>query len=239
MALKRLQNGRVHEMTDREIKRNIMNRLGLDPKSAADQHTYKKQLNLQYLKAKNYSYLQELEKPAPANENWLLTIMREQNGAPLTAQQAAIKATTSQNTQAFIKRIVAESPALTDTAIQNLEAQFDGFLNKNSYGHKERYEEFRTREVQTAFLVDDNGEIVAEYNLTAGEQLPNYIPQGLTAEIHTRRELRTDQSYSEVKAYLESLADELHKIQDSKIAANGALYGGGKSTRAKRRYVGS
>lgn len=237
MALKRLQNGRVHEMTDREIKRNIMNRLGLDPKSAADQHTYKKLLNLQYLKAKDYSYLQELEKPVRANENWLLTIMREQNGVPLTAQQAAIKAMTSQNTQAFIKRIAKGSAKLNNIAIQNLEAQFDAFLNRNTHGYKERYEEFRSREIQTAYLVDSEGEIVAEYDLTAGEQLPNYIPQGLTKEYHTRRELRTDQSYAEIKAFLEGLAKELHDYQDSQIAANGALHHG--STRQKRKQVGS
>lgn len=234
MALRKLTKSGTRKLTDREIKAEIMNRLGLDPTSAADQAYYKRQYDLQRLKTVNYSRQQMLETPIRANENWLRTLRNQQAGAPLTAVQAGITATTSQNTQAYARRIERGDQRITDAGILNLERQFNGLLTKNTLGLEKQYEEFRTREETTQNLVNEDGEIIATYNLTAGESPPAKLPDGATLDTpHTERVVRTDQSIGEVKQFLETLADALHTWQNSRMQGNRAIYGG------KRKSVGS
>lgn len=264
MALRKWTKDGIKQLTNREIKAEIMNRLGLDPKSKEDQLYYKRQLNLQYLRAQNYSAQQYLKEPIAPNENWLSTLRREQAGIALTAQQAGIKATPAQNRKQYAARLERGDPKITEAGILNLERQFEGLLTKNTRGYERQYEEFRTREVTTQNLTDpktgeiiasfdlSNGEappvftttintkketiitltfkgnIIANYNITAGDTLPQL------EEPITVREVRTDQSIQEVKEFLESLADDLHSWQESRMAGNRAVYGS-----KARRYVGS
>lgn len=239
MALRKWTKNGVRQLTDREIKAEIMTRLGLDPHSVADNKTYKRMYDVQRLRTVNYSRQQMLETPIRANENWLQTLRRQQSEAPLTAQQAGILSTSSQNTQAYVRRIERGDQRITDQGILNLERQFNGLLTKNTLGLEKQYEEFRTKEVTTQNLVDENGEIIATYNLSEGEAPPANLPAGAVLDTPlTERVLRTDQSIQEVKEYLETLADALHTWQDSRLQGNRAIYGGGGGS-GKRRSVGS
>lgn len=239
MALRKWTKDGLRQLTDREIKAEIMNRLGLDPKSKEDQAYYKRQLNLQYLKAQNYSTQQSLEVYVKSNENWLSTLRREQAGIELTAQQAGIKATPAQNRRQYAARIERGDQRITDQGILNLERQFYGLLTKNTLGLEKQYEDFRTMEVTTQNLVDENGEIIATYNLSEGEAPPTNLPAGAVLDNpHTERVLRTDQTIQEVKDFLEDLADQLHEYQDARLIGNRALYGRGNGS-GKRKSVGS
>lgn len=227
MALRKWNKSGVRQLTDREIKAEIMKRLGLDPRSAADQHTYKKQLNIEYLRAKAYSIQQGLETPVRPNENWLRRLTREQQDVPLTAEQIGILRTPAISTTRFVERLVRDDPKIEQAAIENLELQFKAFLEKNTYGYEKEYEEFKTREVTQAFLVNNDGEVVRIYNITEGEIPPAYVPIGLELEYEVHRESRAV-SYAELKAKLEELADDLHKKQEAKMEGNRAVYGYGR-----------
>lgn len=240
MALRKLTKSGAGRLSDREIKAEIMTRLGLDPHSVADNITYKKKYDVVRLKTVNYSRQQMLETPIRPNENWLRTLRNQQAGAPLTAQQAGILSTSSQNTQAYARRIERGDQRITDQGILNLERQFNGLLTKNTLGLEKQYEEFRTKEVTTQNLVDENGEIIATYNLSDGEAPAANLPEGAVLDTpHTERVLRTDQSIQEVKEFLETLADALHEYQDARLEGNRALYRrGGRKDRARKR-IGS
>lgn len=235
MALRKWTKDGLRQLTDREIKAEIMNRLGLDPKSKEDQAYYKRQYDLQRLRTVNYSRQQILENPIRANENWLRTLRRQQAGIDLTAQQAGILSTPTQNTRQYAARIERGDPKITEAGILNLERQYEGFLTQNTRGYAGQYEEFRTREVTTQNLVDQDKQIIATFNLSEGEAPPAQLPEGTQLENPTtERVLRTDQSIQEVKEFLESLADDLHSWQQSRMAGNHAVYGS-----KSRRYVGS
>lgn len=239
MALRKWTKSSARRLTDREIKAEIMARLGLDPKSAADNETYNKKYDVQRLRTVNYRRQQMLETPIRVNENWLRTLRNQQAGAPLTAQQAGILSTSSQNTKAYARRIERGDQRITDQGILNLERQFNGLLTKNTLGLEKQYEEFRTKEVTTQNLVDENGEIIATFNLSEGEAPPAELPAGAQLDTpHTERVLRTDQSIQEVKEFLETLADALHEYQDARLEGNRALYGRGGRNAARKR-VGS
>lgn len=234
MALRKWTNTGYKQLTDREIKAEIMRRWGLDPKSAADQKTYKRRYDVYALQTRNYAKLQALEERPRANESLLRTLRRQQAGIALTAEQEGILATTSQNAQQFARRVERGDQKLIDAGILNLERQFDAFLTKNTRGYAKQYEEFRTREVTTVAIVDEDGQILATYNITEGEAPPANLPDGARIETTTTREIRTDQTVEEVKAFLESLADDLHSWQKSRMEGNRAVYNG-----KNRRSVGS
>lgn len=263
MALRKWTKDGLRTLTDREIKAEIMNRLGLDPKSKQDQAYYKRQYDLQRLRTVNYSNQQSLETPIRANENWLSTLRRQQAGSELTAQQAGILSTTTQNTRQYAARIERGDPKITEAGILNLERQFNGFLTKNTRGYEKQYEEFRTYAITTQNLTDPaTGEIIATFDLSNGQAPPEFTSVTRNGETITTlkfkgevigtyntaagdvlptlekpvtvRELRTDQTIQDVKEYLESLADDLHRWQKSRMVGNRAIY------RSKtRRSVGS
>lgn len=225
-------------MSDREIKREIMNRLGLDPNNATDNKTYKRLYDVQRLRTVNYSRQQFLETPIRTNENWLQTLRRQQSEAPLTAQQEGILRTSSQNAAEYAARIERGDQAITQQGILNLELQFQGLLTKNTLGLEKQYDEFRTYERTIQYLTNSDGNIIAIYELSAGETPPATLPAGTILEPpYTQRITRTDQTVQEVKEFLETLADALHTYQDQKLAGNRALYRGSKNIQRKR--VGS
>ena len=239
MALRKWTKSGVRQMTDREIKAEIMNRLGLDPNSVADNKTYKRMYDVQRLRTVNYNRQQMLETPIRANENWLQTLRRQQSGAPLTAVQEGILTTSSQNTQAYLSRIERGDQRIADQGILNLERQYNGLLTKNTLGLEKQYEDFRTKEVTTQNLVNEDGEVIARYNLSEGEAPPANLPDGAVLDTpHTERVIRTDQTIEEVKEFLKTLADALHTWQNSRMQGNRALYGGLGGS-GKRRSVGS
>lgn len=240
MALRKWTKNGIRTLSDREIKAEIMNRLGLNPHSVADNKTYKRLYDVQRLRTVNYNRQQMLETPIRANENWLRTLRRQQSGEQLTAHQAGILSTSSQNTAAYARRIERGDQSITDQGILNLERQYHGLLTQNTLGLEKQYEEFRTEKVVvTQNLVDKHGEIIAIYTLSEGEAPPEQLPKGARLEPpFTERIIRKDQSIQDVKGFLESLADQLHAYQDARLGSNRGLYGKG-SLNKLRKKIGS
>lgn len=230
---KKIGENQYRQLTDKEIKAEIMRYWGLDPKNREDQLTYKRRYDVYALRTKNYNKQQNLETPLRANEILLKTLRRQSMDIPLSAEQQNILSTSAQNSRVYAQRVERGDRSIQDQGILNLENTFNEFLTKNTRGYEERYREFRTKEVLIAYVIDNDGQVIASYNLTEGETIPDYYIE-YNVETATERVLRTDQTIQEVKSFLESLADELHTWQKTQLKSNRAIL-----TRAERKRIGS
>lgn len=238
MALRKWTKNGVSRLTDSQIKAEIMARLGLDSKSAADNKTYKKKYDVQRLRTVNYSHQQMLETPVRINENWLRTLRNQQAGAPLTAHQAGILSTSSQNTLAYLRRIERGDRRIRDAGIINLENQFKDMLDKVT-GYRDSYNNFIEGQRVTQNIVNKHGEVVQTLDITRGERPPKDLAKrGLLLEDpHIEYVDKDDITIKDAKDFLEGLADDLHEWQDERLESNRAVYG--KPSSRKRKVVES
>lgn len=234
MALRGWTNDGYRQLNKRDIKSEIMRRLGLDPESELDSKQYKKIYDVYALRTKNYSNLLNIEEKIRPNESLLRTLRRQQAGVNLTAEQRGILSTPAQNLKKFKERVDSNSEKLVNFGIENLERQYEGLLTKNTRGYAEQYEKFITEEIVITNLVNEDGEIIGEYNITKGEIPPpeKELPLGVKTITDTIRVPRSDLTIAEVKDFLESLADDLHEWQDKRMSANSSVF-------KNRKQIGS
>lgn len=234
MALREWTRSGYRQLTDREIKKEIMLRLGLDPNSPLDSKKYKKIYDVYALRTKNYSKLVNVQNAIRPNESLLRTLRRQNSNIELTAEQSGILSTPAQNLKQFNKRIATNDKRLINLGIEQLEKIFEGLLTKNTRGYAAQYAEFKTEEIVITDLINEDGEIIGEYNITRGEQVPPKLPTGVKASTYNLRIPRSDLTIEEVKSFLESLAYDLHNWQDERMSANSSII-----NNKRRKEIGS
>lgn len=201
MALrKRLSQNQYRQLTDKEIKKEIMLILGLNPNDREDNRKYKRIYDVYRLRVKNYLNQQNLSSiDIRANESLLRTLRRQINNIELTAEQKNILSTPARNTTSY-KNLI-QSKKIEDIRIKNIENLFYNFIHS---GSREvlYYDKFYNK-----IYFDENGEVAK--NITS-----NFI-----------YELKDNSTYNDIKQWLYSEVDALHEWQKKTFQA----YGGRKT----------
>lgn len=198
------------ELTDREIKKEIMKTLGLDPENPDDQKIYRRQYDVLRKRVKNYSSTTGIKTPIRVNELFLRIQQRKLSDKELTAQQQNIINTTSINTGTFSQRAESNPDPIRRQGIANLEREFSGLLNKYTKGRNEYYAWLETP-VKRQYIDIITGEVLKRSQLKGKKKNIDYM-----VETFTNRDIATPQ---QVKAKLISIADELHSEQNKLLEA--------------------
>lgn len=223
IQIKNPETGRYTVLTDKEIKLSIMQMLGLDPNSSADQKIYRQQYDIIRKRVKNYNQLYETNNPVRANEVFYRIQSRKLNNERLTAQQENILSTPSINTGSYKRRIDKNPDIALQTAKSYVEKEFSQFLSKYGEGRRE-YNRWLNEVVEVKYV-----------NLITGEYIPasdiqNYRKKEYLEEEIIRADLIGPQ---DIIKKLSELAQELHAIQSRVYNANRARY------QYNRREVGT
>lgn len=215
MAIKIKDNNQYRNLTDKEIKKETMLLLGLDPANPDDQKIYRRNYDIIRKRVKNYNTLLEnKDNQLKANEVFLRIQRRKLAGQELTAEQQNILNTSSTNTGTYKKRIELNPELKLQSAFRNLENQYKGLLEKSSYV-KEEYNKWLNKIISLKYINITTGEYI-----TKSEALKLKKTEYFIEEV-TRRERIT---VSELKNKLNSLAASLHAKQEKEYQKNKAKY---------------
>ena len=179
-------------MTNAQIKKSIMRRLGLDPENSEDQKTYRRQYDILRKRVKNYETATASTEPIKVNELFLRTLQRKQSGKELTAQQQNILNSPAVNTGTYLRRLEANTDLKRQIGISNLEREFKGFLEKYPNGRKQ-YEVWRDSIAAVKYFdpITKNKDYLIQTftNLESAtvEEVKNKLSQ-LAAELHNEQE---------------------------------------------------
>lgn len=192
-------------MTNAQIKKSIMRRLGLDPENSEDQKTYRRQYDILRKRVKNYETATASTEPIKVNELFLRTLQRKQSGKELTAQQQNILNSPAVNTGTYLRRLEANTDLKRQIGISNLEREFKGFLEKYPNGRKQ-YEVWRDSIAAVKYFDPITGEVLTANQIKGKTKNKDYLIQTFTN--------LESATVEEVKNKLSQLAAELHNEQE-------------------------
>lgn len=200
------------QLTDREIKKEIMLNLGLDPSNSIDQREYRRRYDIIRKRVKNYNNLTNTADPVSANEVFLRITRRQNEGEALTAEQQNILATPAINTNVYARRITNNQDEANNQARQAYEKIFANLLNSYRKGRAD-YEDFLNQNTIYRYI-----------NKSTGEILTFNTPQNLP-ESEFIIEKIINITGREAEAKLKEIARTAHAIQNKVYNANKAYYG--------------
>lgn len=202
---------KARALTDKEIKREIMLNLGLDPKSSEDNKEYRRRYDIIRKRVKNYNNLTSTAEPISANEVLLRITRRQNEGEALTAEQQNILATPAINTNVYARRILNNQDEANKQGRIAFENIFANLLNAYRKGRAD-YEEFLSAHTIFRYTNKSTGEITT-FN----------IPQNLPDTEYAIEKV-IDVTPREVEAKLKEIAKTAHAIQNRVYNANKAYY---------------